>query len=128
MTQTVLSELQDAKALFDHHSARPLNTVDLSVDAQQALEKANRELGLALSSSEIEYLIAAYQQLGRDPKDAELMMFAQANSEHCRHKIFNASWTLDEKASRAVIVRNDQKYPRCQSRKACCLPIMTILR
>jgi phosphoribosylformylglycinamidine synthase len=97
MTQTVLSELQDAKALFDHHSARPLNTVDLSVDAQQALEKANRELGLALSSSEIEYLIAAYQQLGRDPKDAELMMFAQANSEHCRHKIFNASWTLDEK-------------------------------
>ncbi len=95
MTQTVLSELQEAKALFDHHSARPLGTVDLSVDAPQALEKANRELGLALSSSEIDYLIAAYQKLGRDPKDAELMMFAQANSEHCRHKIFNASWTLD---------------------------------
>ena len=95
MTQTVLSGLQEAKALFDHHSARPLGTVDLSVDAPQALEKANRELGLALSSSEIEYLIAAYQKLGRNPKDAELMMFAQANSEHCRHKIFNASWTLD---------------------------------
>jgi phosphoribosylformylglycinamidine synthase len=95
MTQTVLSDLEEAKALFDHHPARPLGTADLTKDARQALEKANRELGLALSASEIEYLITAYQQLGRNPTDAELMMFAQANSEHCRHKIFNASWTLD---------------------------------
>jgi len=95
MTQTVLSDLQEAEALFDHHPARPLGSADLSVDAQQALEKANRQLGLALSASEIDYLIAAYEQLGRNPTDAELMMFAQANSEHCRHKIFNASWTLD---------------------------------
>jgi phosphoribosylformylglycinamidine synthase len=95
MTQTVLSELEAAKALFEHHPARPLGIVDLSQDAWQALEKANRELGLALSVFEIEYLIAAYKKLGRNPTDAELMMFAQANSEHCRHKIFNASWTLD---------------------------------
>ncbi len=60
--------------------------------------KANKELGLALSGSEIDYLIAAYEKLGRNPTDAELMMFAQANSEHCRHKIFNASWTLDGEA------------------------------
>ena len=95
MTQTVLHDLKEARALFDHHEARPLGIVDLSVDAQQALGKANRELGLALSQSEIDYLIDAYQKLGRNPTDAELMMFAQANSEHCRHKIFNASWTLD---------------------------------
>ena len=95
MTQTVLSDLEQAKALFDHHSPRPLCTTDLSLDASQALEKANRDLGLALSTSEIEYLIGAYEKLGRNPTDAELMMFAQANSEHCRHKIFNASWTLD---------------------------------
>ena len=95
MTQTVLRDLEDAKALFDHHEARPLGITDLTVNAHQALEKSNRELGLALSSSEIEYLIAAYEKLGRNPTDAELMMFAQANSEHCRHKIFNASWTLD---------------------------------
>jgi len=95
MTQTVLSDLDEARALFGHHSARPLGITDLAVDAAQALEKANRELGLALSASEIDYLISAYQKMGRNPTDAELMMFAQANSEHCRHKIFNASWTLD---------------------------------
>lgn len=109
MTQAVLSGLQQAKALFEHHPARPLGVVDLSVDARQALEKANRELGLAMSAAEIEYLIEAYQKLGRDPKDAELMMFAQANSEHCRHKIFNASWTLDgepQELSLFAMIRN----------------------
>ncbi len=95
MTQTVLLGLETAKALFEHHPARPLGVVDISVDARQALEKANRELGMALSATEIEYLISAFGQLGRNPTDAELMMFAQANSEHCRHKIFNAGWTLD---------------------------------
>lgn len=95
MTQTVLGDLAAARALFDHHPPRPLGTADLSADAWQALEKANRELGLALSATEIEYLIEAFKKLGRNPTDAELMMFAQANSEHCRHKIFNASWTLD---------------------------------
>jgi len=98
MTQTVLDELEAAKALFAHHPPRPLGFADLSVDARQALEKANSNLGLALSATEIDYLIAAYDNLGRNPTDAELMMFAQANSEHCRHKIFNASWTLDGEA------------------------------
>jgi phosphoribosylformylglycinamidine synthase len=95
MTQTVLNDMEAAKALFEHHPARSLASTDLSGDAQQALERANRDLGLALSTAEIEYLINAYKKLDRNPTDAELMMFAQANSEHCRHKIFNASWTLD---------------------------------
>ena len=95
MTQTVLDDVGAAKALFEHHPARPLGFADLSVDARRALEKANGDLGLALSAPEIDYLIVAYDELGRNPTDAELMMFAQANSEHCRHKIFNASWTLD---------------------------------
>ncbi len=109
MTQTVLSGLEEAQAMFEHLPARPLAYADLSVNPRQALEKANRELGLALSASEIEYLIDAYQQLGRNPTDAELMMFAQANSEHCRHKIFNASWTLDGEAqdlSLFAMIRN----------------------
>ncbi len=109
MTQTVLTDLEAARALFEHHPARPLGVTDLSVDAQQALEKANRELGLALSAAEIAYLITAYNELGRNPTDAELMMFAQANSEHCRHKIFNASWTLDSEAqdlSLFAMIRN----------------------
>ena len=95
MTQTVLTTMQQANDIFDHQPARPLVHTDISGDAQQALSQANQELGLALSAAEIDYLIASYRQLGRNPTDAELMMFAQANSEHCRHKIFNASWTLD---------------------------------
>jgi phosphoribosylformylglycinamidine synthase len=95
MTQTVLTDIEQASALFDHQSPRPLESADLSVNPRQALQKANRELGLALSALEIDYLIAAYGEMGRNPTDAELMMFAQANSEHCRHKIFNADWTLD---------------------------------
>jgi len=109
MTQTVLTDLEDAAALFAHHPARPLDITDLSVDALPALRKANRDLGLALSEVEMEYLIAAYEKLGRNPTDAELMMFAQANSEHCRHKIFNASWTLDGEArdlSLFAMIRN----------------------
>jgi phosphoribosylformylglycinamidine synthase len=109
MTQTVLNDLESAKALFAHHPARPLARTDISVDAQKALESANRDLGLALSSAEIDYLINAYDKLGRNPTDAELMMFAQANSEHCRHKIFNASWTLDGEAqdlSLFAMIRN----------------------
>ena len=109
MTQTVLPDLAAAKAVFDHHPARPLNTTDLSKDAYHALDTANRELGLALSGTEIEYLIAAFKGLGRNPTDAELMMFAQANSEHCRHKIFNASWELDgepKERSLFAMIRN----------------------
>ncbi len=92
MTHAVLSGLEEAEALFEHLPPRPLKTITLTADA---LKQANQTLGLALSADEIEYLLKAYSQLGRNPTDAELMMFAQANSEHCRHKIFNASWKLD---------------------------------
>jgi len=109
MTQTVLTGLDAVGALFAHHPARPLRSTELAGDARLALQQANRELGLALSAPEIEYLIAAYKKLGRNPTDAELMMFAQANSEHCRHKIFNASWTLDgepQELSLFAMIRN----------------------
>jgi phosphoribosylformylglycinamidine synthase len=98
MTQSVLSTLEQARALFVHARPRPLNRVDLFAEGRQALQTANSELGLALSGDEIDYLVDAYKTLGRNPSDAELMMFAQANSEHCRHKIFNASWTIDGEA------------------------------
>jgi phosphoribosylformylglycinamidine synthase len=88
MTQTVLRSFDDAGRLFEHVPPRPLQFVS-------DIRKANRELGLALSEDEIEYLERAYRGLGREPTDAELTMFAQANSEHCRHKIFNADWIID---------------------------------
>ena len=72
-----------------------MDTVPLQDQGRDALVAANTGLGLALSDQEIDYLMACYEELGRDPTDAELMMFAQANSEHCRHKIFNARWTID---------------------------------
>ena len=90
MTETVLASLDEADQLFRHVPPRPLRVVPLS-----NVREANRELGLALSDAEIEYLERAYSALGRDPTDAELTMFAQANSEHCRHKIFNAEWIVD---------------------------------
>ena len=92
MTQTVLRSFDEVPRLFDHVSPRNLKTVPVS-----RLVEANRDLGLALSEDEIEYLERAYRRLGRDPTDAELTMFAQANSEHCRHKIFNADWVVDGK-------------------------------
>lgn len=109
MTQTVLTDAFRAGQLFDHQPPRPLAFTDLSVDPQAALESANEVLGLALSASEIDYLIDAYRTLGRDPTDAELMMFAQANSEHCRHKIFNADWHINGEAqvrSLFAMIRN----------------------
>ena len=95
MTQSVLASLDQADGLFQAGAPAPLQRVALSGDAQAALNEANRRLGLALAPDEIEYLAARYAELGRDPSDAELMMFAQANSEHCRHKVFNARWTID---------------------------------
>ncbi len=95
MTQSVFRSAEAISALFRHESARALGRVALAGDAQAALIAANAELGLALSADEIDYLAVAYARLGRDPTDAELMMFAQANSEHCRHKIFNAQWRID---------------------------------
>ena len=90
MTQTVLRSFDEAPKLFQHIPPRRLESVPVS-----DLRNANQRLGLALSEDEIEYLEQAYHGLGRDPTDAELTMFAQANSEHCRHKIFNADWIVD---------------------------------
>jgi phosphoribosylformylglycinamidine synthase len=95
MTETLLYNGDDAYALFEAHEPAPLTTVVLGKDGHKALAAANTELGLALSEQEIDYLVDSYDGLGRDATDAELMMFAQANSEHCRHKIFNASWVID---------------------------------
>ena len=95
MTETVLTAPEDAARLFTESAPAPLQHVDIQGHDKRALEQANRELGLALSDDEIDYLLENFTRLGRNPSDVELMMFAQANSEHCRHKIFNADWTLD---------------------------------
>ena len=95
MTQSVLDSLADAHALFIHNEPVLLRHIALSDQGSESLRAANRDLGLALSEDEIAYLLEAFCAMGRDPTDTELMMFAQANSEHCRHKIFNAQWIID---------------------------------
>ncbi len=95
MTETACDEPFDFAQLFDATPAQPMHTVALLRDGSMALTAANSAWGLALSDDEIDYLFEAFTRLGRNPTDVELMMFAQANSEHCRHKIFNASWTID---------------------------------
>ncbi len=95
MTEAVLDDLAGAAQLFAHFPPRPLATIPLLRDGRAALVAANTDLGLALAPDEIDYLDAAFRAAGRDPTDVELMMFAQANSEHCRHKIFNARWVID---------------------------------
>ncbi|MHB1144338.1 MAG: phosphoribosylformylglycinamidine synthase [Thiobacillus sp.] len=94
MTEAVMT-LADVDQLFRHVPPRELAAVDVLGGGRQALEAANRSLGLALSDDEVEYLVENFVRIGRNPTDVELMMFAQANSEHCRHKIFNASWVID---------------------------------
>ncbi|MCP1727165.1 phosphoribosylformylglycinamidine synthase [Natronospira proteinivora] len=98
MTESALSDLKQAAALFRQAEPAPVATVPVLDQGRQALEEANRCLGLALSDDEVDYLVDSFGKLGRDPADVELMMFAQANSEHCRHKIFNADWTIDGEA------------------------------
>ena len=95
MTEVVLASVDEAACLFAHTEPRPLSTIDILGGGREALERADRELGLALAADEIDYLLHNFSALGRNPSDVELMMFAQANSEHCRHKIFNADWTID---------------------------------
>ena len=95
MTETVRTSLDDAAELFVTQAPTPLVTISTTRDGKSALTHANTELGLALSADEVDYLFDYYATIKRDPTDVELMMFAQANSEHCRHKIFNASWTID---------------------------------
>ena len=95
MMETVFFALDDAEQLFAHHQPTPVTSVDLLGQGRQALIDANLRLGLALAEDEIDYLQDAFTKLGRNPNDIELYMFAQANSEHCRHKIFNADWIID---------------------------------
>ncbi|HJP04426.1 MAG: phosphoribosylformylglycinamidine synthase [Chromatiales bacterium] len=95
MTETVLPGNSDCSRIFVSHDAAPLAHVPVTSGGRGALEAANTGLGLALSEDEIDYLLEVFTAAGRDPSDAELMMFAQANSEHCRHKIFNATWNID---------------------------------
>ncbi len=109
MTQVVFNQVEDCAALFHHDNPKPLTSVPVLAEGRAALVTANTALGLALADDEIDYLVAAFQKLGRDPNDIELMMFAQANSEHCRHKIFNASWDIDGEAqakSLFAMIRN----------------------
>lgn len=96
MTETVLTDLESAKELFEDHKPVEFCRVDI-LSGKHALIEANHSLGLALTGDEIDYLFEAYSDLGRNPTDVELMMFAQVNSEHCRHKIFNAKWKIDGK-------------------------------
>jgi phosphoribosylformylglycinamidine synthase len=97
MTEVILDTLDAASALFNKVTARSLIEVNILEGGKDALLKANSELGLAIAADEIDYLVNAYTDLNRNPTDMELMMFAQVNSEHCRHKIFNADWTIDGK-------------------------------
>ncbi|MDO5626251.1 MAG: phosphoribosylformylglycinamidine synthase [Pseudomonadota bacterium] len=95
MTESVLASRDDARALFTELHPEPLAHVDVLAGGRAALAQANADWGLALAHDEIDYLMDAFAKLGRNPTDVELMMFAQANSEHCRHKIFNAQFTID---------------------------------
>ena len=116
MTETVLHTFEAAEQLFHHYPAQSFNTVDILNGGIVALGTANREMGLALSEDEINYLWKNFTHLGRNPTDVELMMFAQANSEHCRHKIFNADWIIDKKSQDkslfAMIRYTHEKSPR----------------
>ena len=112
MTETVLGDLNDAQKLFHHADPQPLNSIDILNGGQAALNTANNEMGLALSPDEVDYLVENFSKIGRNPTDVELMMFAQANSEHCRHKIFNADWIIDGEAqdiSLFGMIRNTHK-------------------
>ncbi|MES2354317.1 MAG: phosphoribosylformylglycinamidine synthase [Pseudomonadota bacterium] len=112
MTETVLTSFEEAGQLFHHFEPKPLSLVDISKGGKAALETANREMGLALSADEIDYLYDNFRAIDRNPTDVELMMFAQANSEHCRHKIFNADWVIDGNAQSQSLfgmIRNTHK-------------------
>ncbi len=112
MTESALASREEAQVLFTALHAAPMEHVDVLRGGRAALEAANTAWGLALAEDEIEYLVKAFNGLGRNPTDVELMMFAQANSEHCRHKIFNAQFTIDGQAqphSLFGMIRNTEK-------------------
>ncbi len=116
MTDSVLRNPEEAAGLFRELDAKPLAFVDVLGGGKAALQQANADLGLAMSEDEIDYLVEAFVRAGRNPTDVELMMFAQANSEHCRHKIFNADWTIDgekqDKSLFAMIKNTHQLQPK----------------
>jgi phosphoribosylformylglycinamidine synthase len=95
MTEVVFLDMADANRLYHQSTPVPMHSIDILVGGKAALEAANLEMGLALSADEVDYLQENFSRIGRNPTDVELMMFAQANSEHCRHKIFNADWVID---------------------------------
>ncbi|WP_133408566.1 phosphoribosylformylglycinamidine synthase [Parashewanella tropica] len=95
MVEAVFTDIESASVLFVQTEPKPFTSVNILEEGRTALEQANQSMGLALAEDEIDYLVENFTQLGRNPNDIELMMFAQANSEHCRHKIFNADWTID---------------------------------
>ncbi|KQT43716.1 MULTISPECIES: phosphoribosylformylglycinamidine synthase [unclassified Methylophilus] len=112
MTETVIYSVADAEKLYHHADPKPLASIDILAGGKAALEAANNEMGLALSPDEVDYLLENYLKMGRNPTDVELMMFAQANSEHCRHKIFNADWVIDgvqQELSLFNMIRNTHK-------------------
>jgi len=116
MTESVLRHPDQAAGLFSSLEAKPLESIEVMGAGRNALEKANTDLGLAMSDDEIDYLLEAFTNAKRNPTDVELMMFAQANSEHCRHKIFNADWTIDgvaqDKSLFKMIKNTHEKNPR----------------
>ncbi len=116
MTETVQAE-ENFDEVFQHREPAPVAHVGLGAEGRAALVQANEALGLALSDDEVDYLHEAYAALGRDPTDAELMMFAQANSEHCRHKIFNADWLVDgERQSKSLFAMIRNTYNQVNGR------------
>ncbi len=115
MVEAVFDTPAEASALFSHQQPAPMSVINIIGRGRGALVQANVELGLALAEDEIDYLLQSFIDMGRNPTDVELMMFAQANSEHCRHKIFNATWTLDgeqqDKSLFAMIRHTHQQSP-----------------
>ena len=112
MTEQVFGDFEDAQKLYHAATPAPLESIDILTGGKSALEAANNDMGLALSVDEIDYLLENFTKIGRNPTDVELMMFAQANSEHCRHKIFNADWIIDGEAqdiSLFGMIRNTHK-------------------
>ena len=115
MMENVLSSLDEAAAVFERQTPAPFKTVPLTTEGMEAIRRANVELGLALSEPEMSYLMDSFKDLGRDPTDVELYMFGQMNSEHCRHKVFNADWTIDgvhqEKSLFKMVRNSNEQHP-----------------
>ena len=112
MTEQVFGDVNDAQKLYHAATPAPLTSIGILTGGKAALEAANSDMGLALSPDEVDYLLENFTKIGRNPTDVELMMFAQANSEHCRHKIFNADWIIDGEAqdiSLFGMIRNTHK-------------------